>query len=191
MHEEITDLWFRYEDWLADNAPHLVDALRPGADDEDIEHAENVCGVRFPDDYRAFLRVHDGQNPDAGGMVPGGELLSLSRIEDDWDVWNDLHAAGEFAEMDSTPRGPVRPLWWNPQWIPFTANGEGDHDCLDLDPAPGGTAGQIVEVWHELDWRTVTFPTFTAWFADLVDGCEAGRYVYSAEDRAIVEDDGL
>jgi len=38
---------------------------RPGATEEEIAQAEQTLGVRFPDDYRAFLRWSDG----GGGWI--------------------------------------------------------------------------------------------------------------------------
>ena len=44
----------------------------------------------------------------------------------------------------STPEGPIKPDWWNRRWVPITFN-QGNCHFLDLDPAPGGTAGQVCD----------------------------------------------
>lgn len=37
--------------------------------------AEGVLGMRFPDDYRAWLQLHDGQELDTENGVAGLSLL--------------------------------------------------------------------------------------------------------------------
>jgi len=32
---------------------------------------------------------------------------------------------------------------------PLTDSGSGDRHCLDLDPAPGGSVGQVILMWHD------------------------------------------
>ena len=43
----------------------------------------------------------------------------------------------------------VPDLWWNPKWIPLTADGGGNGKMIDLDPTGNGTAGQIIQMWHD------------------------------------------
>jgi cell wall assembly regulator SMI1 len=48
-----------------------------------------------------------------------------------------------------TPDHGVRAKWFHDKWLPIAEDGGGNFVCIDLDPAPGGTAGQIVEFRHD------------------------------------------
>jgi cell wall assembly regulator SMI1 len=52
---------------------------------------------------------------------------------------------GYYEGLKSKPRGPIKKDWYNPRWIPINTNEEGDFALLDLDPAPKGKNGQIIE----------------------------------------------
>jgi len=179
----VAELWARLEAWLTAHAPALIEVLGEGATDEVIAATEAAVGVTFPDDVRASYRLHDGQRGDFPLLVPGPiEFLSLERIQGEWTVWKQLLGDGTFAGTESAPVGPIRSDWWNPAWVPFTYDGSGNHLCLDLAPAEGGHVGQVISFWHDEATREVEAPSFTAWLADLVDGCETGRYVYAEGD---------
>ncbi|MBV9867972.1 MAG: SMI1/KNR4 family protein [Abitibacteriaceae bacterium] len=179
-------LWKRFEAWLDANAPVLLETLRPGATEEQIKQAELFLSVQFPDDFKAAYRIHNGQTHYHHGLIDGRELLSLVRIQDEWKVWKDLLDGGVFQDCTSEPTGPIRDDWWNAQWIPITYDGSGNHDCLDLAPAAGGHIGQIIDFWHDDATREVKAESFGAWFAAVVEGCEAGQYVFSEEYFGIV-----
>jgi cell wall assembly regulator SMI1 len=66
------------------------------------------------------------------------------------------------------------PKWWRRGWIPFLANGGGDHLCLDLAAEDGGVPGQLIEFWHEDADRPVTYPDLDTWLAELTASMEGG-----------------
>ena len=171
------DLWSRIERWLDEHAPDKLGSLAPGAEESQLAKAEAALGVRLPDDFRASALIHDGER-DWAFVVHGWNLMSLERIVEEWRVWKDLYDAGEYNVLVGATRaeGPIWPDWWRPSWIPIAGDGGGNFFCLDLDPAPGGTVGQVVEVWHDGDARTVVAPSFRAWLADFADALEAGRW---------------
>jgi|GEM_PF-4118631 len=41
----------------------------------------------------------------------------------------------------------------------------GDGLCIDLDPAPGGTVGQVIRRLHDDDRRERVAASFTQWFS--------------------------
>jgi cell wall assembly regulator SMI1 len=125
-------------------------------------------------------------------LINAREFLSLERIRDEWQVWKDLLDSGDFEGSASEPTGPgIKTDWWSPGWIPLTYDGSGNHDCLDLDPAPGGTAGQIIEFWHDDAERRILAPGFRDWLEQLAGGLEAGEYVLSDEYGGLVRRDEL
>ena len=184
-------IWTRFEAWLATNAPHLLDELNPGAPDTELAQLAMVIGAELPPDFLAFYRVHNGQRNDEGGLLDGEELLSIPRMLAEWTVWNDLLKGGDFEGAVSTPDADVRADWWNPLWLPLTYDGAGNHCCLDLSPAPGGTRGQIIRMWHDDAERPLLASSFTEWITQYITALEAGEYVFSEDYDGIVSVDEL
>lgn len=55
--------------------------------------------------------------------------------------------------------GHLREVYWSPGWIPFAEDGCGNLICVDLDPGPAGTAGQIIE----MEFQDGQGPYLSAW----------------------------
>lgn len=140
-----------------------LDDLNPPATDAEITTLEQQLGVTLPADYVQVLRQHNGQRGLGDGLFDGQEFLSAQNVLAQWQIWKGLHDAGEFKTLHSSPVAGVRADWWNPRWIPFTHDGGGNHLCLDLDPAEGGTAGQVITVWHDSGERALAGSSFGDW----------------------------
>lgn len=80
----------------------------------------------------------------------------------EWSYWRGLTLRQMLEERTTTlecfeddfdegiePERGVRAKWFHDKWLPIADNGGGDLLCIDLDPAKGGTVGQIVEFRHE------------------------------------------
>jgi cell wall assembly regulator SMI1 len=63
----------------------------------------------------------------------------------------------------------------------LTYDGSGNHDCLDLDPAEDGVAGQVIRMWHDDSTRELVGENFSQWVAYYVEDLQEGRFVYDAE----------
>lgn len=135
------ELWNRLESWLGTNAPQVLKTLQSGATVAQIKQAEDFLSVDFPEDFKASYRIHNGQVNFKNRLLNGRELLSLEHIQDEWKVWKELLDSGNFEGISSEPEGAIRDDYWNEKWIPITYNGSWNHDCLDLNPAAGGTFG--------------------------------------------------
>lgn len=186
----IPALWNRFERWLGKNAPHLLADLNAPVADSDIVRLETVTGTELPGDFRKFLKNHNGQKPGSEGLIDTEELLSAGRILDEWKVWKELLDKGELKSSAESEAG-VKPVWWSPKWIPITYDGNGNHYCLDLDPAPDGKKGQVIRMWHDSAERELVAPSFKEWFTAYVTGLEKGKYVYSKEWGGIIKKDDL
>lgn len=175
---DVPATWQRIENWLAENAPELHAGLPLGATEEEIVALETQMEVRFPDDFRESLQLHNGETTGSRPiyLIGGESLCSLKNIFENWDCFTELLQNGDFDGNKATATGPVKPDWWNVRWIPITSNGGGDHICLDVDPASGGRPGQVIQMWHDWGQREVLAESFTAWLSDFADDLEEGCY---------------
>ena len=79
-----------------------------------------------------------------------------------------------------TPRPGVRDVAWSARWVPVASLGSSDVVCVDLDPAEGGAAGQVIVRWKS-GAREILAAGFGEWLGRLADDLEAGRYAVDAE----------
>ncbi len=175
-NERMRAIWDRIETGLAAHYPTIGKSLRRGASSAAIAKAEKAIGVQFPDDVRESFRIHDGQDEDAYGLVDGWQLLSLSDLLRDWKLWKSLLDGGDFDDHEAAAGKGVKPDWWNVRWIPLTYDGCGNHHCLDLDPAKGGVAGQMIMMWHDDDDRSRVAKSFTEWLEGIAKDVAKGAY---------------
>lgn len=186
--EEILE---RIENWLRNNAPQVLKTLQSGASKGQISELEEFLAVKFPDDVKSLYLIYNGQSSFDCGLLDDLEFLSLERIKDEWSVWKELLDDGIFQDDDGQDQGSnpdlgIRNVWWSPQWIPLTYDGSGNHYCLDLNPAEGGTNGQIITMWHDDDERKIVAPGFRAWLQQYADGLESGQFIFSDEYDGII-----
>jgi cell wall assembly regulator SMI1 len=185
------EVWKRFKNWLQANAPQLLQDLNPPASEDELQQLATLIGAELPADFLAFYRVHNGQKSKLGGLIDAEELLCVSRMIDEWTIWNDLLKGGDFDGSTSDPAPGVRADWWNPGWLPLTYDGAGNHCCLDLAPAEGGSVGQMIRMWHDDAKRTLLADSFAEWIEQYVTGLESGAYVFSEDYDGIISRDDL
>lgn len=165
--------------------------MADGASEAEISELEAALGQRLPDDVRESLALHNGAANEAY-LLYFGELLSTQRMLEVWQMYADMQKSeGWGLGPDYNPdylQGPLRPVYWDALRIPLTDNC-GDGAMLDLAPAAGGHAGQIIEFDHEAGPKGVFAPSFSAWLALLADELEQGKHVY-IEDAGCVAPPG-
>src|SRR5262249_6127270 len=132
-----------------------------------------ALGFPLPEAVRESYLVHDGSNGlwicEQGFLMPlaapqSGRLAGYGVL----DLWRAMAQVGEaMAAERSAPTGPIRDDWWNGRWAPLTENECGDMICLDFDPAPGGTLGQVIDWWHEQGATRVLATGFQEWLEGL------------------------
>ena len=185
------EIWNKYEEWLSANFETGLRDLNPAITDEELEELQSTLNVQLPDDFIGFLKVHNGQSGNTGGIIDATELLSSKRILDEWGCWKGLLDGGEFEDYEEERNNGVKADWWNAKWIPFTYNGAGDHLCLDLDPSDRGNKGQVITMWHDDGEREIKGTNFKAWFASYVDDVIDGKYVYHEDYDGVVSLEGI
>ena len=70
----VSELWRRFDAWLAEHAPARAERLRPGASAAAIAAAEARLGLAFPADVREGFACHDGD--DEAGIIGDWSLMS-------------------------------------------------------------------------------------------------------------------
>jgi cell wall assembly regulator SMI1 len=160
--------------------------LRNGASEEELDAAEEDIGLRFPADVRESYRLHNGSESEYGILPWGFYLLPLDNVVESWRMWHSHVENGAFDGEVSRPEGPIRPVHWNTRWIPISHNSGGDHQCVDLDPAPGGRSGQVIEFNHEVGPVRILATGFGEWLRVYAEQLEAGRYRYDPRDLWVI-----
>jgi len=189
----VRESWEVIETWLADNHGDPDAVLASPASEAAVETLAETVGVDLPASFREFLQQHDGQRSGSRPLLRRYRLLSTDRITEEWQRMTDLQAEGafedrrsDFEEWEDGPDEEVREVWWNDQWVPFGIDASGNPLCLDLDPSPAGTRGQVITVPNDAPARAVQAERFAAWFADVASAVDDGEYVYSEQTHSMM-----
>ena len=150
--------------------------FNPGGTEAAIAAAEAALGVTFPADLRAYLLLADGECWNSEGFIGDWRLLELKFIVDETQFMRRLVEDGTFDDNSNDETPTIKGLWWNPQWIPIVTSGSGHFFCVDLDPGPEGTVGQVILFLHDDEDRFLIAPSLRAWFARLAADFERGLY---------------
>lgn len=168
--------------------------VNAGASEADFAELEQTLGYALPEEFKELYRVANGEADDIYGVFAGEEWLSIERIIDEYDIWQALHADDSFQNDDGSDFGcqpedaGIKPdFWWNPKWIPLTADGSGNSKMIDLDPAEQGRVGQIIQMWHDDAAREKEAASLREFLQNYVRDLEAGLYVLDAEFSLILQ----
>jgi molybdopterin molybdotransferase len=166
---DLRETWQQLEAAFAADASRLPGGLNGPASDDEIAALQTALGTRLPDAFADSLRIHDGQ-ADSGDEFSGSDaLLSSREILAQWRIWKGLVDGGDFDGVESEPDPGIGDDWYNLKWIPFTHDGSGNHLCIDLAPAEGGFAGQVIRVWHDDARRERIAGSFSEWLARVAE----------------------
>ena len=169
--------------------------LNAGAAEADFVRLEAVLGYALPEEFKELYRVADGESGTAG-VLASEEWLSIERIIEEYGVWKNLLDDGIFADDDGTPydcepenTAIKGDLWWNPKWIPLTADGGGNGKMIDMDPTERGTAGQIIQMWHDDAARSKEADSLRGFLTQYAQDLEDGKYVLDTEYGLVLQSD--
>jgi cell wall assembly regulator SMI1 len=183
--------WDRYVRAIAAGHSAFARYLAPGSPAADIDAAQAAIKLTFPADLRHLLTRHAG-SIDGYQVLPGWELFSPARIADEWKIWKELRR-DEFVpdNIRCAPEGPIRgDEWWRLGWIPFCGDGGGNHLCLDMEPAPGGQAGQVISMWHDDPARVLIAGSLTEFIEIIARDAEAGLLAWDEKWGGVAAADG-
>jgi cell wall assembly regulator SMI1 len=194
MAHDIEALWRRIDAALGKHAPAVLETLCGPASEKSLTALEKEFGQPVPDDLRRAWAVHDGQDDELeehllfvdfpfygvaearAARKQGREVakvLGVDKEQDDFVAWHALIDDGI-----GSIEGPVKARNFNAAWLPIGAFNGDMFRYLDLDPAPGGTVGQVIEVDPEsVSWRVLapSFGDLLARFADTLDAGDIDR----------------
>ncbi|WP_203841230.1 SMI1/KNR4 family protein [Winogradskya humida] len=129
----------------------------PGYSEEEILAVENQLGVRLPEDVRALYRTihHD---PYESGLLGRFSPVPLEQIVK-WYAFAEPDASlfkSDPVVFDSYPHGRVKRVARSDWWVTFAPDYGMNYAAVDLDPAPGGAYGQIIEFGRDV-WGPVRY----------------------------------
>jgi cell wall assembly regulator SMI1 len=159
--DTLTVLLARLDQWLNTKRERFQQALQPGATAAECDALAAQLGRPLPDDLRALLMWHNGQNPD----VPGA-------FEQNWVLMSTEEIADAKKELDEHPHEG-----WQKNWLPFLDNDSGDYRCLDL----GSPGCPVLECWRGRKDHPVIASSLTAWLESFVTALEHGAYAEDPE----------
>lgn len=168
---DVAARWATISAWLAEHHPRALALFAPPASPEAIAAAEAALGVTLPEDYKQFLRIHNGQNEFAP-WVGLGALLPIEEV-----AAARANIFNEDGAIDPDQVGPgIRAVDYLQAWIPISRSSRNrDYLCLDLDPAPGGTVGQILEFVVDFDARPLVAGSFADLLAKYFEQAQTGE----------------
>lgn len=180
------ETWQKIETWAGTHTPGLLDTLNPGASAAELSDLQRFTGVIFPEDFTNFLSIHNGQQPTPLCLFSDHRLLSIDEMISSWQICNSIltqindHCMSAYGKpARSTPDAGIKNDWWNMAWLPFTADASRNHYCIDMDPAPDGTKGQIIHVSHNTPQRKLVSPSFSEWISAYVVNLPTGTITSS------------
>lgn len=182
MARRITTLWKAIERWFLKHAGPEYEleesdsVLGAPATEAQVSEAEALLGVKFPADVRRSYLAFNGSED--RWLLEHGVWSPLQGVCDTWSMLSEGIDNGNFAGLDSEPKGPIKPDFWNKKWIPIAENGGGDVLCVDLDPAKGGTVGQIIWRSHEVGPTRVLAPSLYAYLEEMAAALESKKLIY-------------
>lgn len=131
---------------------------------EEIEKAEKKLGASFPETYRKLLLLHNG--------TPGREFLPLDRVIDNVEELVQIHedieswfGPPDHVNLEEQRPGLLRDGAYRRLWIPFYDFGTGGLYCIDCDPGPKGSYGQIL-LYDPDDAQGVYFDSIEEWLVE-------------------------
>ena len=134
---------------LAAQAPRiLTESLNPGASEAELMGLAAAVGRPLPADYQQLYRWHNGLNEEAdnwGSLWYGMSLLPLAEVLDAFQYQALQTLTSPLRQAAPTLKAAVMQ---NPWWLRLGFDGSHGWLCVDLDPAPTGTYGQVIYVYE-------------------------------------------
>ncbi len=146
----------RLDDWLARHRARFHAGLLPKASAAEVEALEKGLGTTVPQELRALLAWHNGQNPDVVGA-----------FEQSWNLMSASQIADAKKELDG-----AAPSGWQRAWIPFLDDDAGNYVVLDT----SGPDHPVREFWQGCGEHPVVAKSLAAWVEAFASAVQSGDY---------------
>jgi cell wall assembly regulator SMI1 len=184
---DLSELWQRFETWLAAHAPGDHAALNAGASAADVRRLEEELEFPLHPDLRRLLSRHDGVAVRRASTEPGGFLLNYFLLDTAGILKNQLILAEmEQRAIDEGDGEAVSGVIAHHMWVPFAGSFSGD--MLFVDHRPGPQFGEIGETNFGAPAYSVLWPSQEAMVRELCDGVESGSPVTALHMVAFVHE---
>lgn len=157
--------------------PELNASLNPPATEADITRFEATLGVTLPDDLKKLYRLHNGESNDAG-LFFGLPFIGVDEALSEWKTWASLKESTATLDNDiiSVPAGHIKEQYVNTRCIPISKDYGGNNIGIDLDPGPGGSAGQVINFGRDEDTRFVIATSLSGFLEFILHNLKNGNY---------------
>jgi|tagenome__1003787_1003787.scaffolds.fasta_scaffold20962551_6 cell wall assembly regulator SMI1 len=175
--EALADRWRRL------GAP-IIENLRPGLSDAEIDALTHPLGISLPDEARTWFRWHDGVALDPGrperriGALMMEFIPLAEAVRDYQDGRAVLVGAGGEGALED----------WPTSWFPITAQGCGDVVVCECSVPRDAATPIHVFRWDEPDPRPAA-GSFGEMVALWIEAIDSARWVYDAARRSWYLDD--
>lgn len=155
----VIERWETINNWLAAKHPQAIEGFAPPATPEQIAEAEAAMGCALPEDFKAFLAIHNGQKS-GEPMVWTCSLMPVEKLAE-----RKKRLAKLYDDPDLPP-GPnthpaIKQVGFSDGWIPIGVSARGrDFLCLDIDPSPEGMPGQVILIAVDAADHELIAPNF-------------------------------
>jgi cell wall assembly regulator SMI1 len=181
--KHLREVWQRYFNWTYRKHSGTYHKAK-GTTLKRLDALEEKMGLRLPDDLRESYKAQDGM-PDPAGLPSIGWIMGIGGVETRWDMYGDWQGRiGWGLGLDYQPGsidGPIKPVWWNPLRIPVSTDWAGNGLMIDLDPAWGGTRGQVIHFSHEFGPTWVYAKSWAEFLRRFVADSKAGLFPAGSE----------
>lgn len=171
--QSIRQCWDQITAWFQANQPVVVEQLNAPATAAQFAATEAALKVTLPDEFRQLYEIANGSDVDIPGVFENGHwFMPLEQIVEHAGIMSQFvegRPIEDFAFWKSQIedgmlmiRGAVKPQTYSPHWIPLTSSNGDVIRYIDLDPAPGGRVGQVIEVDTECASFAVIAESLTA-----------------------------
>lgn len=155
---------------------------REGVTDADIETAEKAIGLSFPQEFKNFLKIMNGESNQSMGIIGNWRIMKLEHIIKEWGNMKQMVEEGVFEGNTNKETPFVKGMWWNTKWIPIVTSGSGHFFVIDMDPNTKGKVGQIILFLHDSEDRFLVANSLTEWLEKITTDLENDVHKMRIED---------
>ncbi len=157
------EVWRKLEGVLVSTqeGASLDEMLLPPASREEVRNLEIELGVALPSEFKQSLIIHSG----TVFWVRLWDSVSLRAPDKILDDWRRLLSSADNEDGDMSSSLGVNARQFDLKWIPI-ADQNGIPICLDLNPSPVGSLGQVILVDWEDGRVSLLAKSFLRWLTD-------------------------